>query len=156
MPTPPVAELGVVRRLATRPVKQSLISAALGLIAGALTLMFYFAPSEIGPRITEWPMYFGMAILYGAPLVLGVWLLILWPLYSRIPATSVLWRPTVCIPLGAVSGILLYFALLRLVFQLPSNAWRSPGHILVGIIVGAVTCAFGCRFKHHEQSSNVA
>ena len=136
--------------------KQSLISTALGHIAGALTLMFYFAPSEIGPRVAEWPVYFVMTFLYGAPLVLGVWLLVLWPLYSRISATSALWHPAACIPLGAITGALLYFILLRLVFRFPSAALLSPGHLLAGFVVGAVTCAFGCRFKHREQPPKLA
>ena len=131
--------------------KQSLISATLGHIAGALTLMFYFAPSEIGSRVGEWPVYFVMASLYGAPFVLAVWLLILWPLYRRVPEMSVLWHPAVCIPLGTVAGTLLYFVLLRVVFQFPTSVLLSPGHLLAGAMVGAVACATGCHFKHREQ-----
>ena len=132
--------------------KQSLLSVTLGHIAGALTLMFYFAPSEIGPHMADWPVYFVMTFLYGAPLVLGVWLLVLWPLYRCVPATSALWHPAVCIPLGAAVGALLYFMLLKAIFQFPSTALLSPGHLLAGAVVGAITSACGCRFKHHEQA----
>jgi hypothetical protein len=115
--------------------KPSLLSASAGLAAGALTEMFVFAPFEAGFHISAWAGYVVIAMLYGAPLVGAVWLLFLWPLYARVPVTSILWSPAVCISAGAVAGGALYFISSWLIFRFPSvvllsfstcrSAWSS-------------------------------
>jgi len=126
-------------------------------MAGALTEMFVFAPFEAGSRISWWLGYVVIALLYGAPLVAAVWLFVLWPLYVRVPATSILWSPPVCISAGAVAGGALYFISLWLIFRFPSVVLLSFQHLPIGMVVGGVTCAVACYFKrgeHPRASSN--
>ena len=130
--------------------KQSLWSAAVGLVAAAFTMMVVFAPSE-APRLAEWPGYVVIGIMYGAPLVAVVWLLLLWPLYVLVPTRSVLWQPLVCIPAGAFAGGLLYVLLVWLILRWPLQTLLSYRHVLIGLVAGAVTCAVGYRFKAHEH-----
>ncbi|PYJ55467.1 MAG: hypothetical protein DME82_07090 [Verrucomicrobia bacterium] len=91
-------------------------------MAGALTEMFVFAPFEAGSRISWWLGYVVIALLYGAPLVAAVCLFVLWPLYVRVPVTSILWSPVVCISAGVVAGCALYFHLV--VADLPVSVSR--------------------------------
>ena len=131
--------------------KPSLLSAAAGLMAGALTEMFVFAPFEAGSRISWWLGYVVIALLYGAPLVAAVWLFVLWPLYVRVPVTSILWSPVVCISAGVVAGCALYFISLWLIFRFPSAVLLSFQHLLISMVVGGVACTVACYFKHSEQ-----
>lgn len=130
--------------------KQSLWSAAVGLVAAAFTNMLVFAPSE-APRIAEWPGYVVTGIIYGAPLVAVVWLLLLWPLYIFVPARSALWHPLMCISAGAFAGGRLYVLLVWLILRWPLQTLLSFRHVLIGLVAGAVTCAIGYRLKVHEN-----
>ena len=78
--------------------------------------------------------------------LIPVWIVALIPLYLAIPRTSLLWRPYICISLGALAGLL-------------SAALFSGGNLdstmfiwyAVAAIVGAATCLTGVvtrdRFK---------
>ena len=91
----------------------------------------------------SWPGYALMGALYSAPVILVVWLVMLWPLYVRVPAGSILWHPSLCIGGGCVAGVALYYLLVRFIFRFPAYAAGSLAHLSVGAAVGAVTCATG-------------
>lgn len=135
--------------------KKSLASAVSGLAAGAFTLTVSFAPSEVGWRIGDWISYFVITFIYGAFPVIAVWLCVLWPLYVRLPRNSVLWHPLPCISIGAAAGATLYILFLTYVLRFPRDAVLAVGHLLAGIVVGAVTCAVGCYLKHNEQPHQI-
>jgi hypothetical protein len=85
---------------------------------------------------------------YGAVFVFPVWLFVLWPLYGRVPFRSVLWRPYVCIPCGAIAGGLLIWLPFPFLVRLP---FHPHPYFYVGPFVGAVTCAVGCAIKYRED-----
>jgi uncharacterized BrkB/YihY/UPF0761 family membrane protein len=129
---------------------RSLLSAVIGLIAGAGALTLAFAPVEAGSDINGWIFEFQVCVLFGLPVVMTVWLFVLWPLYMLVPKNSVLWRPVICIVSGGIAGATLLFALIHLF--LPRGTEVTLRHLLAGATIGAVTCAAGSNFKRREAS----
>ena len=81
------------------------------------------------------------------------WLFLLWPLYVLVPFRSLLWRPLICVPVGAICGGLLLFAFFVLMPPHEPHPLRvlSLPFFYVGPIIGAVTCAVGVLFKSRED-----
>jgi hypothetical protein len=147
-----VAELGVVRRLITSPVKPSFLSALSGWFAGSVSFVLAWGLTEGARDFHEWLGLLLIAAIYSAPMVLAVWLIALWPLYVRVPASSPLWHPAVCILSGAAAGAHIYVLVFRFAFGFPPHSFRAFPHLIVGAVVGAVTCAVGVRFKRNEPN----
>ena len=99
---------------------------------------FFFVP---GGHSTHWDA--PIIALYSAAAVFFVWLTVLWPLYMRVPANSLLWRWPICTLCGVACAILLCCALLPLFgFRVPS--WEAfSTSLYVGSIIGGTTCLFG-------------
>jgi hypothetical protein len=112
-----------------RNVLGSFASAFVGVLVGGVALSILFGAGSFEGLVFMCEMV-GLATL-------PVWLLILLPLYTLVPRTSVLWRPVVCTLLGCISGPVL-LALARIC------GW--PHHIgpllPVATLVGASTCLF--------------
>jgi hypothetical protein len=92
-----------------------------------------------------------------------IWLFFYLPCHLLIPRRSVLWRPRVCIPLGAVAGAATFWVgltVLSLGRNLNSGFWILNGAILAAC-VGACTCLVGSiiakrsREKKADLSSRV-
>jgi hypothetical protein len=84
-----------------------------------------------------------------------VWALALLPLYVFLPRRSPLWRKDLCTVLGAVSGAAIALGLILLG---DLNALLALWiFVVVGAIVGAVTCFFGTAtadYFHRVQAIN--
>ena len=128
-----------------RKVFGSFLSACAGTIVGA---------GAMSVALGAWrqPGVFALAILVAGAIVLPVWLLLVLPIYFLVPRTSILWRPTVCIP----AGILLGAATLAAygVFAWPD--WRMAWLLLpVAALVGGAACTFAAltaRYFHADLS----
>jgi hypothetical protein len=112
-----------------RNVLGSFASAFVGVLVGGVTLSILF-------RVGSFEGLVFMCEMVGIA-TLPVWLLILLPLYTLVPRTSVLWRPVVCTLLGCISEPVL-FALARVC------GWpHDIGKLLpVAALVGGSTCLF--------------
>jgi hypothetical protein len=141
-------------------VKSSLLSALAGWLAGAIAfpLAELIQPSYMlngVPQRLPLSELFGLPIIaafYSAPIILLVWLCVLWPMYRLVPRDSLLWRPALCIVSGALVGAGLYYICGRYLLGFGADFARSIPQLAVGAVVGAVTCAVGVSLKTREQN----
>lgn len=112
----------------------SLLSVCAGWIIGTIAMVALFGGwHAIG--------LFGACLLGTALVMLPVWLVFLVPLYFLVPRASILWRPSICAPVGIISG-----AALMALYGMISGLTRGPiGLPLISIagLVGGVTCYYG-------------
>lgn len=128
---------------------RSLISAAAGWVAGLVAFTFHFLVTVGKSSLSATP---ALAAISGVAIFL-VWLCLLWPLYISVPFRSALWRPLVCIPLGALAGGLILLAFFILLFpgENPLLMFSLP-FLYIGPIIGAVTCAVGVVLNSRENN----
>ena len=128
-----------------RPILGSFLSALAGWIALMLvTITFnsvrYFRSS---PKLksADWVNTPGFYAFFGAiagVFIFGTWLVVLIPLYSRIPLNSILWRWPICTACGTVAGAAIMFLICRVTS--PQAEWQD--YTMLAGIVGAFTCLF--------------
>jgi hypothetical protein len=98
--------------------------------------------------------------LYSNPMISGLfmsfwivptWLLALVPLYLFVPTSSVLWRPAVCTPCGAVAGIVIAWPFFHPMWGVDSADFAIWNPFILAAIVGGITRFTGAvtrdRFK---------
>ena len=78
--------------------------------------------------------------------IVPVWAVLLVPLYLFVPRKSFLWKPLVCVPLGALAGYLV----MQTWFAIVDYSPRHPIDLFVWLsipaaVVGAVTCLVGTQ-----------
>jgi hypothetical protein len=75
----------------------SLLSVCADWIVGTIAMVVLFGGWQaIG--------LFGACLLGTALVMLPVWLVFLVPLYFLVPRASILWRPSICAPVGTIGG----------------------------------------------------
>ena len=124
-----------------RHVLGSFLSAVAGWLA--LTLGQYirclFQPENTGDW---WPLY----PIFCTPFILVVWLVVLLPLYLRVPASSALWRWPVCTVGGVMAGTIIALVV-WCVLDLHSVTERFidflDASLWLGGVCGGATCLFG-------------
>ena len=82
-----------------------------------------------------------------------IWLFFYLPCHLLIPRSSVLWRPSVCIPLGAIAGAAAFWVgltVLTLGRNLNSGPWILNQAILAAC-VGACTCLVGSMIAKRSR-----
>lgn len=127
---------------------RSLLAALAGQCAGAVALLLFGGGLFWGfPPVT-----FLIIFLANAPVLLAVWLALLWPLYALLPRSGVLWRPRVGVSFGLVAGGLLMLAAAPL-YGSTLRQLSPHAYYYVGPITGAVTAAVMCHFKAVEPAN---
>ena len=127
---------------------RSFLSALAGLTVGVSAMMLLSGALFASHAI--FAAFF--VIIVGGPVVLVVWLCLLWPLFALVPRTSKLWQPWICVPCGVVAGVLLLMAAFPFYGVAPWEIWHFS-YFYVGPIVGGVTCTVGCALKTSEPIS---
>jgi Immunity protein 27 len=82
-----------------------------------------------------------------------IWLFFYLPCHLLIPRSSLLWRPQVCIPLGAIAGAAAFWVgltLLTIGRNLSSGPWILNEAILAAC-VGACTCLVGSMIAKRSR-----
>ena len=129
--------------------KQSFLSALAGWIVGVL--VFGIVADRFSQRSGDVLGACWVGAVCSAPILLLLWLTVLWPLYTRVPIRSMLWRPWVCVPAGALAGALLYFVVIGTALDWRPRLYFSTLHIFVGVAIGTVVCGVGCALKHETR-----
>jgi hypothetical protein len=80
--------------------------------------------------------------------VVPVWLLLLIPLYLFVPASSALWRPSVCSAWGVVAGVVIVGLWFRGIPGVGGVAPEAWSFYAIAAIVGGVTCLIGALTRH--------
>lgn len=124
----------------------SAVSGFSGLLAGMLWYAAFLLLIEHEPPAQISENVLVHSLLAGS-VVAAVWLCILLPATFRVSRSSELWRPAICVPLGAGAG----FALMPL-FSLGMVSWAGQ---MEAAIIGGVTCftasVFLRRYLAHEH-----
>ena len=153
------------------------LGALVALIGGLLIVaigIFFFGMATIPGRaeidssqnvfylLFVWPLIPALLItFYAFCAAAPIWLLFYLPCHLLIPRTSTLWRPRVCIPLGAVAGVAGFWVELTVLTfggNLNSGPWILNEAILAAF-VGGCTCLVGSvivkRSKEKEKRTLV-
>lgn len=113
----------------------SFISALAGWAVGVVAVVI-FSGILLNGNAPSFALIVG---LFSAPVILLVWLILLWPLYGLVPRSSILWQPSVCVVCGVVAGGLLATSLFRTYIS------DYAPFLLAAPLIGGVTCAVGCK-----------
>ena len=137
-----------------RKVFGSVVCICVGIIAGLVVWLVF----GLCVNLESLPVYKILSRLGGpleltAAVALPIWALILLPVYVLLPRRSVLWRPVVCTMLGGVAGAVIAFLAMFLLGGLETVAglWIC---LIIGIVVGAVTCWFGAATVDYFRRSS--
>lgn len=135
----------------------SFVSVTAGWAGGLIVLAAFWLVLSLRSE-NVWAEVSSGVVVYSAVIggfAISVWLVILLPLYVLLPDTSPLWRTRVCTALGIIAGggiVLAYLLIGGGIFAL--FLWPL---VVVGAVVGGVTCLFGAStapyFRGGERSN---